>query len=219
LKVKNFSYKGDSNIGIFFRCNDKYLFSPFDADLKEIDKILNTEVIRLKIWDSNLIGLYTACNSNGIILPKTIYEDEKEIFKKLDLNFLILDSVFNAIGNLIVCNDNAAIVSPLIERENLKLIEETLDVEVVQRKIANKFLVGSIAYVTNKGLAIYRDIDEEEFNEIKEIFKVKNANIATVNRGNIYISSGIIANSYGLIVGEKTTPIEIHNLQEAFGFL
>ena len=219
MKVKNFSYKGDSNIGIFFRCNDKYLFSPFDADLKEIDKILNTEVIRIKIWDSNLIGLYTACNSNGIILPKTIYEDEKEIFKKLDLNFLILDSIFTAIGNLIVCNDKAAIVSPLIERENLKLIEETLDVEVIQRKIANKFLVGSITYATNKGLAIYRDIDEEEFNEMKEIFKVKNANIATVNRGNIYISSGIIANSYGLVVGEKTTSIEIHNLQEAFGFL
>jgi translation initiation factor 6 len=152
-------------------------------------------------------------------LPKTIYEDEKENFKKLDLNFLVLDSVFNAIGNLIVCNDNAAIVSPLIERENLKLIEETLDVEVVQRKIANKFLVGSIAYATNRGLAIYRDIDEEEFNEIKEIFKVKNANIATVNRGSVYVSSGIIANSYGLVVGEKTTPIEIHNLQEAFGFL
>jgi translation initiation factor 6 len=219
LRVKSYSYNGDNNIGIFFRCNDKYLFSPFDADLKEIDKILNAEVIKLKIWDSNLIGLYTACNSNGIILPKTIYEDEKKILKNLDLNFLVLDSVFNAIGNLIVCNDNAAIVSPLIERENLKLIEETLDVEVVQRKIANKFLVGSIVYVTNKGLAIYRDIDEEEFDEIKEIFKVKNANIATVNRGNIYISSGIIANSYGLVVGEKTTPIEIHNLQEAFGFL
>jgi translation initiation factor 6 len=219
LKVKSYSYNGDNNIGIFFRCNDKYLFSPFDADLKEIDKILNTEVIRLKIWDSNLIGLYTACNSNGIILPKTIYEDEKEILKKLDLKILVLDSVFNAIGNLIVCNDKAAIVSPLIERENLKLIEETLDVEVIQRKIANKFLVGSIAFATNKGLAIYRDIDEEEFNEIKEIFKVKNANIATVNRGNVYISSGIMANSYGLIVGEKTTPIEIHNLQEAFGFL
>ncbi len=219
MKVKSYSYNGDNNIGIFFRCNDKYLFSPFDADLKEIDKILNAEVIKLKIWDSNLIGLYTVCNSNGIILPKTIYEDEKNFLKNLDLKILVLDSVFNAIGNLIVCNDNAAIVSPLIERENLKLIEETLDVEVVQRKIANKFLVGSIAYVTNKGMAIYRDIDEEEFDEIKEIFKVKNANIATVNRGNIYISSGIIANSYGLIVGEKTTPIEIHNLQEAFGFL
>jgi translation initiation factor 6 len=189
LRVKSFSYNGDSNIGIFFRCNDKYLFSPFDADLKEIDEILNTEVIRIKIWNSNLIGLYIACNSNGIILPKTIYEDEKEVLKKLDLNFLVLDSVFNAIGNLIVCNDKAAIVSPLIERENLKLIEETLDVEVVQRKIANKFLVGSIAYATNKGVAIYRDIDEEEFNEIKEILKVKNANIATVNRGSIFCNS------------------------------
>ncbi|MEM0481213.1 MAG: translation initiation factor IF-6 [Candidatus Aenigmatarchaeota archaeon] len=219
MNVKLYSYKGDKNIGIFFRASDKYLLAPLDADLKDVDKILDVEVVRIKIWDSPLIGLFTCMNSYGIILPKILFEEELKVFKSLGLNVLQLDSTFTAIGNLIVCNDKAAIVSPLIERENLKEIENTLNVEVIQRKIAKRNLVGSIAYATNNGIALYRDISEEEFNEIKEIFKVKNANIATVNKGSVYISSGIIANSKGLIVGEETTPIEIHSLQEAFGFI
>lgn len=216
------SFKGDSNVGIFFKTSDKITLVPKNLDEKTIEKIekkLKTEVIEASIWDSSLLGIYTVMNSYGIILPKTIFDNEISLFKALDLNVAILDSDYNALGNLIVCNDNFAIVSPMIGREHLKEIKDALNVEVEVRKILNNNLVGSMAYVTNRGILFNRNIKEEEAQEIAEKFKVKNYGAGSINMGNVYVSIGIIANSHGLIAGEKSSPYEIQIALEALGLL
>ena len=154
-------------------------------------------------------------------MPKTIFPKEiKEIKAKLpDLNVLVLNDDHTAIGNLILANDKAAIISPSIPKRFQKKIEEVLGVETIRRKIANLSYVGSLGVVTNKGLLLYRDVSEEEFNELKKFFKVRYANIGTANLGSPYVGSCIIANSKGVIVGEKTTPVEMERIIEALGFI
>ena len=220
--IKQTVYKGDSNLGIFFNVTEKIALIPKDTDSKTIDvikEILNVEIKRVEIWDSNLIGLFSAANSNGIILPKTIFPNEVKHFSSLGLNVYVLDDDHTALGNLILANDRAAIVSPLIPKKFVKEIEDTLGVETIQRKIANLSYVGSLGIVTNKGLLLYRDIEEDEFNELKEFFKVKYADIGTANLGSPYVGSCVIANSNGVLVGEKTTPIEMERILEALGFI
>ncbi|MEM1895996.1 MAG: hypothetical protein QXR54_02340, partial [Nanopusillaceae archaeon] len=80
-------------------------------------------------------------------------------------------------------------------------------------------LVGSMAYVTNKGILFNRNIDEDEAKEISEIFKVKRYGAGSVNMGNIYVSVGLVANSKGIVFGEKTSPYEIQIALEAFDFI
>ncbi|MEM5821113.1 MAG: translation initiation factor IF-6 [Candidatus Aenigmatarchaeota archaeon] len=222
MKYALISYRGDSNIGIFFKTSEKITLVPknLEEDIKEkIEKILKTEVLECSIWNSSLLGIYSCMNSNGIILPKLIFEDELKFFKSLDLNIAIIESDYNALGNLILCNDNAAIVSPLIERDYIKEIRDALDVEVEVRKILKNNLVGSMAYTTNKGIFFNRNISEEEAKDIAEFFKVKNYGAGSINMGNVYVSIGIIANSNGLLVGEKSSPYEIQIVLESLDLL
>lgn len=222
MKYEIINYNGDSNIGIFLRTSENITLVPKNIDKKiteKIEKILKTEIIECKIWDSYLLGIFSCLNSNGLILPKTIFSDEFNFFKSLDLNIGIIDCDYNAIGNLILCNDYSAIVSPLIDKESLKIIRDVLNVEVIVRKIMKNNLVGSMAYVTNKGILFNRNINEDEAKEISEIFKVKRYGAGSVNMGNIYVSVGLIANSKGIIFGEKTSPYEIQIALEAFDFI
>ncbi|MEM5830258.1 MAG: translation initiation factor IF-6 [Candidatus Aenigmatarchaeota archaeon] len=222
MKYALINYRGDSNIGIFFKTSEKITLVPknLESEIKEkIEKILKTEVLECSIWSSNLLGIYSCLNSNGIVLPKTIFDNELKFFKSLDLKIAIIESDYNALGNLILCNDRAAIVSPLIERDYVKEIKDALDVEVEVRKILKNNLVGSIAYVTNKGIFFNRNISEEEAKEIAEFFRVKNYGAGSVNMGNVYVSIGMIANSNGLIIGEKSSPYEIQLILEALELL
>ena len=216
------SYKNDSNIGIFGCANNKIAFFPKDFEkIEEVEKILKVKVENIKIWNSNLIGLFVCMNNNGILLPKIVLKDEIEEIKSKSnfLNIGILKTKHTALSNLIVCNDKAALISPLMEKSNLRIIKDVLNVEIEQRKIDDFNLVGSIIKVTNKGLLAYRDISEESFEFLKDFFKVKNASIGTVNFGSIFISSAIIANDNGILIGEKTSAYEIERILEALGFV
>lgn len=222
MRIQQMVYKGDSNLGIFFETNENICLAPRDIDEKNkqtIEKILKTEIVRISIWDSSLIGLFCVLNSNGIILPKIVFENEIREIKKLGLNVFIVDDDHTAIGNLILANDKSAVISPLIPKKFEKNISETLDVEVIRKSIANLKFVGSLGVVTNKGLLLYRDVSEEELKGLKEFFRVKHANIGTANLGSPYVGSCIIANSKGVIVGEKTTPVEMERILEALGFV
>ena len=72
--------------------------------------------------------------------------------------------------------------------------------------------------VTNKGFLLYRDSTPAEINFVEDIFKVQ-GDIGTVGRGITLVGACSIANSKGVIVGEKTTGPEMARLEEALGFL
>jgi len=114
-----------------------------------------------------------------------------------------------------ICFDHIAVISPLIERDFLKLIEDVLDVEVVVRSIGGSPLVGSIAYVTNRGLLVYPLVTDEELNELRDLFKLT-VDVGTVNKGSIFLGTGLIANSKGAIVGYETTGPELLRIHQVF---
>ncbi|MEM3647015.1 MAG: hypothetical protein QW334_02585, partial [Thermofilum sp.] len=78
--------------------------------------------------------------------------------------------------------------------------------------IAGSPLVGSLAVVTNNGLALPPLVSEEEMKELSSLFRVP-ANVVTVNRGRFFLRAGLIANDRGALVGEETTGIELVQLQ------
>ncbi|MEM5816214.1 MAG: translation initiation factor IF-6 [Candidatus Aenigmatarchaeota archaeon] len=198
-------YFGDVNIGFYGFATDKFFISSFD---KDYSKILKVPSFKLSIAESELIGLFIAGNSNGIILPKIVKENEIKNIKRLGINVMVLKEKFTAIGNLICSNDKGAIVSDLISKKNLKEIEECLNVEVYQTKIANIKVVGSVCFATNNGAIVHRDASENDIKVIREVLKV-DVERSSVNLGSPFVKSGIIANSYGALVGSKTSGFEL----------
>jgi translation initiation factor 6 len=202
---KLFDYFGDCNIGFFGRASDKIFISSFEGDFYDVLKVDNKKIT---IGGTKFIGLFSAMNSNGIVLPYIIKDYELKEIKKIGLDVCVLKEKFTAIGNLIVANDKGAIVSVLLSKNSIKKIEDVLKVEVVKAKLANSNVVGSVCFATNKGAVIHREATDEDLRLVRDVLKV-DVERGSVNFGSPFVSSGIIANSYGAIIGSKTSGYEL----------
>jgi len=78
--------------------------------------------------------------------------------------------------------------------------------------------VGMAAVATNKGVLCHPKVTDEEKEMLSSLFQVP-LMIGTVNHGIPLIGSGLIANSFGFVVGSSTTGIEMGRIEEALCFL
>ena len=108
------AYFGNPWVGMFVKTNNEKTFVPIDANeklIKIISDNLGTEVIPLSMGDSNLLGVYIAMNSNGVVLPNIATSAEIAIVKKTGINVYVSNERNNAHGNNIAVNDNSAIIN------------------------------------------------------------------------------------------------------------
>jgi len=210
--IEKISIYGSSSIGVFIFTSETFSLIPPDIDfrkIKIIENTLNTKVFSTTIMNSKLLGIFVIGNSKGILVPKLVLEREISSLKKYldNINIGIIDSKATALGNLILTNDHAAIVSPYLSGLSKK-IQEILDVEVIIKDIGGSPLVGAMALVTNRGGLVHPMIPDDEIDFLKDFFKV-NMNVGTINRGYPYIRVGMVANSKGALIGMDTTGPEI----------
>ena len=151
-----------------------------------------------------------------MLLPRTSSPEEiANLRKHTGLNVKILDTKYNALGNLICVNDKGGIVSTIIEKEYVKEIEDVLDIEVIQKKIAGYYQVGAVMEANNFGGIIHPETEEEDIKKISNILGV-NVEPATINGGTPFVSSGMLTNNNAIVVGNLTTGPEIMMLTRAF---
>ncbi len=207
---------GGSFIGIYLAANNSYVLYPSNLlmeALKLFKTVFNVPLYPLTINNSNLIGVYTASNKFGIITPDIIHDDELELLESYlngSAQIGILKSLDNAFGNLILCNDNGAIISSFLKNEQ-KRIEDVLNVETVVFDFAGLSLPGSISLANNNGCLVHPLTTDEEIDYISSILKVE-TDVSTVNRGIPYVSSGAIANDKNGIFGVDCTGPEMMRL-------
>lgn len=189
--------------------NDVRLF----ADTFRVDTIIKTTV-----YKSDLIGIFTIANSNGIILPQLIDDSELERIRAnlpRDTRMAILPSRWTAIGNFLLVNDSGCLSGLRLSRDQVKIISDTLDIEVEVGSIENLPYIGSLAVATNKGVLVDPMISSEEEQVIRDVLKVP-VYKGTVNYGSRLVKIGVVANSYGLIVSDTTRGSELARITEAF---
>ena len=207
------------NIGIYTKANNDFVFIPrgfAQTKTENLAKYLQTDYLITSIANTRLLGILMVLNNHGILLPKTCSQEEiKNLKKGTDLNIKILDAKHNALGNLICANDKGGIISPVIDKEHLREIEDVLDIEVLQKKIAGYNQVGAIMTATNQGGVIHPEADEKDISVFSNILGI-NIEPATVNGGIPYLSSGMLANSNAVVVGTLTSGPEIMMLTRAF---
>ena len=216
--IKYDVYSGP-NIGVFTSVNDKFVFVPNGFAKNKAENLahyLQTECIMTPVANTRLLGILMVLNNHGILLPRTSSQQEIAYLQKsTGLNVKILDTKHNALGNLICVNDKGGIISPIIEKEFVKEIEDVLDIEVIQKRIAGFHQVGAVMEANNLGGVIHPEADEEDIKNFSNILGV-NIEPATINGGIPYVSSGILANSNAVVVGNLTSGPEIMMLTRAF---
>ncbi|MFH0748606.1 MAG: translation initiation factor IF-6 [Candidatus Bathyarchaeota archaeon] len=201
---------GTPNIGIYALTTNNYTIVPptiSQGSAKRLKEYLMGEIIRTCIYGTRLTGIFGVANSNGIVLPYFVSDDEVMAMRTvLPVNVGRIRSKITAFGNLILVNDKGGIVSEILLEEKglLGKIKEILDVELVPGEIAGLQSVGSVAVTTNKGALVHPMLRDEERKLLKEVLKV-NVDVGTINGGYPFVASGILANDHGVIMGNLTT--------------
>ena len=211
-------YRGP-NLGVYLAVNDSIGLVPMGFAKTKSDKLeeyLDIEVHNTAVANTRLIGALSIMNNKGILLPTTAYQNEYDYLKaETDLEVGVLDTKFNALGNVICCNDKGAVVSPWLSKEDCKTISDVLGVETVQKRIAGFNQVGSVMVANNSGAAIHPDTDEKDMEIFSDLLGV-NIEPSSINNGVPYVASGVLANNHCIVVGSLTTGPEIMNLTSAF---
>ena len=170
---------------------------------------LNVKLVYTSIGGSVLDGALACANSNGMLLPNYARQEElAEIKAAFEGNITIMETKKTAYGNLVLANDNGAIVDPRFKEAEIKKISDALGVEVVASEIAGLPYVGSLAVATNKGVLAHPLLKDEEKKVLEGIFKVP-VDVGTVNCGVPYVGTGLIANSHSAVAGSMTTGPEM----------
>jgi len=219
FEVAPISMYGTSTIGVYLFTNDLVTTIPMDTPEKVINTIrdtLGTEVIKVTLAKSPLIGVFMVGNDNGVLVPSIVVEEEVNELRRLGLNVAVLKTKYTAIANLVLTNNRKTVVSPIIEREYINLIRDVLGTEVVVDEICGTYLVGSIAVANDRGVLLSPDAKDDDVKKVRDYFNL-NVDVGTVNRGRSFIRGGLVVNNNGGLVGNDTTGFEIVRIMQVFG--
>jgi len=214
--IQRLDFNGSPNLGAFCRVTDHWLLQSLSNDptKKALESLFGMESVVASLGHSTLVGILTVGNANGLLVPHYTLDEELEAMQGgLGIPVVPLESRLTALGNLILTNDRAALVSPEFSAGEVQVIRDTLDVEVEARTIAGSDLVGSYCIVTNRGLLAHPHVSEEELEELSDFFGVR-ADVGTINCGVPYVSIGLLANSKAAAAGYETTGPELMRISE-----
>jgi translation initiation factor 6 len=205
MEIERYDYLGNSNIGFYATVSNEQSIFPPEFDKKEI---FETESVETYIARTRLVGLFTAGNSNCLLVPNNITDREREKLEESNVDFQVLETRDTALGNLILANDEGAIISENLE-DHRQEIEEALEVPVKIAEIAGSSTVGTASITNFHGAVIHRDASEEDAGTVKEHLELEDIDIGTVNMGSPFVGSGAVANDSAVLVGEETSGPEI----------
>jgi translation initiation factor 6 len=212
LAVYLSSIVGSASIGVYSLANDQFVIIPPMVPLKKAEKTaewLKVKLVYTSIAGSVLAGALACANSNGILLPNSVTEEELAAIKAaFDGNITVMETKKTAYGNLVLANDNGAVVDPRFKELEMKKIAETLGVEAVLGEIAGLPYVGSLAVATNKGVLVHPLLKDAERKVLESVFKVP-VDVGTINCGIPYVGTGLIGNSHAAVAGSMTTGPEM----------
>lgn len=206
------SIVGSASIGVYSLATENIVVIPRMVPREKAQEYadwLNAKLVYTSIGGSVLAGALACANSNGMLLPNYVRQEEiDEIKAAFDGNLAIMETKKTAYGNMVLANDKGAAVDPRFKAPEIKKISDALGVEAVAVEIAGLPYVGSLAVATNKGVLAHPLLKDEEKKLLEGIFKVP-VDVGTVNCGVPYVGTGLIANSHAAVAGSMTTGPEM----------
>lgn len=219
IKIKVF---GGDYIGLYVKASNAYLLYHSSLPKRKIDlleKELCVPALPVYLVNTLIISPFLAGNKNGLLIPYLFEDYAREglvdSLKDLDINIGVIKSKYTSLGNLILANDRGAIISPIISISSRKLISDVLDVEVVSSTIGRFSYIGSLGVSNNTGTLIAPVVKDDEKIIMEDVLKTS-LYTGTINGGVEFISSGIVVNDSGVVVGTATTGRELIMISQAF---
>ncbi len=222
-RISMMDFEGNPNIGIYMFANNKFcLIGPeiSEKKQKEIEKTLGVPVYNLTVLGTELIGIFVNGNDEYLFIPQMYDYELKEfdkIAKRHNIKIITLSDIQNTYGNNICIGDEEMLINPNYSKrfENEIKTQTNNKFKIIRIKNTNFNSIGSTCIFLNNHYFLSQEYQE---NEVKEILD-KIAGLGTVNSGSNYMSSGVVGNKYGIILGSMCSTIEIQNIVENLDYL
>ena len=211
---------GHSQVGVYLSVVDDVIFIPRTiepSDAEMIESVFNMETHRFLIGGSSLIGSLLRGNRNGIAVADLATEEDLDELTSFG-PVVVMESGVNAAGNLIECNDNGAILSPIIPESGAEMISDVLAVPTIRTEVAGHKTVGSMIVANNKGVLAHPDVKTEEVEAIHSVLGVP-VMVGTVTFGSPYVGAGCCASDTHALVGDGSTGPELNRIEDALGLI
>lgn len=109
MAIHLFSLFGGASIGVYSLVTDKLLIIPKWVPLKKVQGLkesLKVKLVHTAIGGSVLIGALACANSNGMLLPHFVRDEElKDIKSVFEGNVTVMETRKTAYGNMVLAND------------------------------------------------------------------------------------------------------------------
>jgi translation initiation factor 6 len=219
LEINVFNIYRSCNIGIFIKCNEKILLIPkglASTKAEKLSSFVKAKYVRTSVAGLRILGPLIAMNSNGILVSRFIEEEEiRSLRAETGLTVERFPSNYTAIGNLIAVNDFGAVASNLLSTPQIRLAQDIFGVPVDRMNVAGYVTVGALIFPTNVGAIVHPLTTEKEIQQMRSILKTEVVP-CTINNGVPFVTSGILGNSKGIVVGNLTNGSELMSLSMIF---
>ncbi len=209
---------GSPNIGVYCFCNENVAIVPpglTNRKMNQFAETLGVDVCKTTVGGSTLVGALVTGNSKVILVPHIIQEYELERIREFS-KVAVVDSLWTALGNVVLANDFGAVMHPESPDEIVKALNSKLGVKAVKAKIGALPFVGALGIATNRGAILSPSTVEEERSVVQGALNV-GVELSTTNGGVPFVKSGILANSKGAVVGPLTRGAELMQVSRALG--
>lgn len=199
---------GNPYNGVYFCTTATHTLAPPDTPTRSVaylEEVLGTEVIKTRVSGAVVLGSMVAANGHGMVAASPIDIPGVAIS--------VVKSRFNALGNLVLCNDHRALVHPRLTDQVIAGIEEALDVKATRGTIAGLEVVGAAGVATSKGLIVHPRIRPEERELLETHFEME-VLPTTANSGSVLIGACMVSNESGCLPGALTRPIELGRIED-----
>ena len=218
--IRQLDFYGYPYVGIYATNNEQYVVMPPDIPeqiARDTADALGVAVIRTLINESTLVGSMMTGNSNGFVVSDLALDKEVRLLQQ-HAKVARLKGKMTASGNIILANDNAALVHPSLTDKNVEVVAKALKVDVKRGTIGGLKTVGMAGCATNKGLLVHPRATEAELAALEDLFRLP-VDIGTVSFGSPLVGSAILANTKGMITGTRTSGPELGRIEDALGLL
>ncbi len=206
------SIVGSASIAVYSLATELFVVIPTMVPLEKAQQTaewLKVKLVHTSIAGSVLAGALACANSKGMILPRSVRDEELDKIKTVfDGTITVMETKKTAYGNLVLVNDKGAVVDPRLKNSEIQRISDTLEVEAVISEIAGLPYVGSLSVATNKGVLAHPMLTDKEKKILEDVLKVP-VDVGTINCGIPYVGTGLLGNSHGAVAGSMTTGPEM----------
>jgi translation initiation factor 6 len=214
-------FNGSIDIGAYMTLTNNYCIvgRSETAELHAfLSEHMSIPVVEATINSTRSIGCLCRGNANGLVVPDTTTDQElMHLRNSLPESVMVkrIEERLNAFGNVLLCNDEVAIVHVDLEQDTVDEIEQVLRVPVFRQNVGCLPLVGTFGALNNQGMLVHPETSPESQKELSELLQV-NVIAGTVNSGLPTIGGGLVVNDWFCIAGPKTTNIEMAVIESVF---